>query len=261
MTSRIGIIGGSGLYQLIQPSEQLTVETRFGAPSSPVSLGAIADRPVAFLTRHGSGHTVPPHLINHRANVLALKQVGCDAVLTSSAVGSLRAEYRPGDFALPDQFVDRTLGPPVTLYEGPEVVHVSVVDPYCPVLRESAAGALRGLGESFHPTATTLVFSGPRFSTRAESNWYREMGWDLLSMTQHPETTLIREAEMCCVNLSFVSDADSGTPDGSEPPVTAGMVWRRLEENQPRIRDAITAIVASLPSRRDCGCRQALADV
>lgn len=261
MTPRIGIIGGSGLYELIEGTEELVPETPFGAPSSPVTLGDLEGRPVAFLTRHGRGHTVPPHLINHRANVLALKEVGCDAVITSSAVGSLQPAYAPGDFALPDQFVDRTLGPPVTLYEGPRVVHVSVVDPYCPVLREAAAAALAGLGERFHASATTVVFSGPRFSTRAESEWYRSMGWHLLSMTQHPETTLVREAEMCCVNLSFVSDADAGTPDGSEPPVTAGLVWRRLAENQPRIRRAVAALVAAVPYQRHCRCRQALADV
>lgn len=261
MSSPIGIIGGSGLYDLLDSAESRVVETPFGTPSSPVSLGKIEGREVAFLTRHGKGHSVPPHLINHRANIWALKQLGCEAVVTSSAVGSLRDDYAPTDFVLTDQFIDRTLGPPVTFYEGPKVAHVSVVEPYCPSLRSAAADALTAMNERFHPRATVVVFSGPRFSTRAESDWCRAMGWDTLSMTQHPETTLAREAEMCCVNLSFVSDSDSGTSDGSEPPVTAGMVWRRLQENQPRIRAALAAIVASVPNERDCTCRQALSDI
>jgi len=135
---------------------------------------------------------------------------------------------------------------------------VSMVEPYCPVLRGAATKSLGELGERFHPRGTAVVFSGPRFSTRAESEWFQAMGWDVLSMTQHPEVTLIREAEMCCVNLSFVTDADAGTSDGSEPPVTAAAVWRRLKENQPRIKAALAAIVASIPAERDCDCRSAL---
>jgi 5'-methylthioadenosine phosphorylase len=260
VTARIGIIGGSGLYELLDTPDTRDVETPWGPPSSPVSVGAIAGRPVAFLTRHGIGHTIPPHRIDHRANVAALKEAGCDAVITSSAVGSLRDDYRTGDLVLCDQFIDRTTTPPVTFFDGPEVVHISVVDPYCPALRTEATGALEALGERFHPTGTAVVFSGPRFSTRAESQWFQAMGWDVLSMTQHPEATLIREAEMCCVNLSFVSDADAGSADGSEPPVTAGMVWRRLAENQSRIRAALAAIVAAIPVDRDCTCRSARAD-
>ena len=257
MTAPVGIIGGSGLYELLDDAEERATTTPFGEPSSPLTLGAIAGRPVAFLTRHGRGHTIPPHRISHRANVAALKEAGCEAVITSSAVGSLRDDYRTGDFVLCDQFVDRTTTPPVTFFEGPEVVHVSVLEPYCPTLRRDAAAALQGLDERFHPTGTAVVFSGPRFSTRAESRWFQAMGWDVLSMTQHPEATLVREAQMCCVNLSFVTDADAGTSDGSEPPVTAEMVWRRLAENQPRIRAALAAVIAAASVERDCGCRTA----
>lgn len=254
---RIGIIGGSGLYELLEEAETERIDTPYGEPSSAVTIGRIGGREVAFLTRHGAEHSIPPHLINHRANVSALKQLGCDAVVTSSAVGSLRDDYRTGDFVLCDQFVDRTTTPPVTFFEGPEVVHVSVVDPYCPPLRDAAEDALTDAGERFHSTGTAVVFSGPRFSTRAESEWFQRMGWHVLSMTQHPETTLIREAEMCCVNLSFVSDADAGTADGSEAPVTASVVWQRLSDNQDRIRSALAAIVASIPRERSCDCRRA----
>lgn len=259
-TAAVGIIGGSGLYELLDDPESHEVTTRFGEPSSPITTGAIAGLRVAFLTRHGREHAIPPHRINHRANVAALKDLGCDAVITSSAVGSLLDAYRTGDFVLCDQFVDRTTTPPVTFFEGPRVVHVSMVDPYCPALRDAAAGALERLDERFHRTGTAVVFSGPRFSTRAESIWFQTMGWQVLSMTQHPEATLIREAEMCCVNLSFISDADAGTSDGSEPPVTASKVWKRLAENQPRIRSALWAIVASLPEKRGCECRATLSE-
>lgn len=253
----IGIIGGSGLYELLEDPETKDIRTSFGEPSSPVTLGEIGGRRVAFLTRHGKGHSVPPHRIDHRANVAALKDVGCDTVITSSAVGSLRDDYRTGDFVLCDQFVDRTTTPPVTFFDGPRVVHVSMVEPYCSDLRRAAGVALKGIDERFHSAGTAVVFSGPRFSTRAESEWFQRMGWHVLSMTQHPETTLIREAEMCCVNLSFVSDADAGTADGTEPPVTASMVFQRLAENQPRIRAALEAIVANLPEERSCACRTA----
>ncbi|HZI37082.1 MAG TPA: MTAP family purine nucleoside phosphorylase [Acidimicrobiia bacterium] len=251
-------MGGSGLYSLIEDATVREITTRYGAPSSPVTTGTIGGRRVVFITRHGVDHSIPPHRIDHRANVAALKEAGCDAVITSSAVGSLRDEIRTGDFVLCDQFVDRTTTPPVTFFDGPRVEHVSMVEPYCPVLRREAAKALAGLGERFHPAGTAVVFSGPRFSTRAESHWFQKMGWDVLSMTQHPEVTLIREAEMCCVNLSFVTDADAGTSDGAEPPVTAAAVWRRLEENQPRIKAALAAIVASVPEHRSCACRSAL---
>lgn len=253
----IGVIGGSGLYELLENPETRNAGTRFGEPSSPVTLGEIGGHRVAFLTRHGKEHSVPPHRIDHRANVAALKDLGCDTVITSSAVGSLRDDYRTGDFVLCDQFVDRTTTPTVTFFEGPRVVHVSMVEPYCPDLRRAAGVALEGIGERFHPDGTAVVFSGPRFSTRAESEWFQRMGWHVLSMTQHPETTPIREAEMCCVNLSFVSDADAGTSDGSESPVTASMVFQRLTENQPRIRAALAAIVANLPEERSCTCRTA----
>ncbi len=254
----IGIIGGSGLYSLLGEATTETVDTPYGAPSSRLTRGRIGGRPVVFLTRHGEHHEIAPHAINYRANLWALKSSGCDAVITSSAVGSLRPGYAPGDFVLTDQFIDRTTRRIGTFFDGPRVVHVSVADPYCPALRTGAEHALHGLGERFHATGCAIVFEGPRFSTRAESAWYRQMGGDVLSMTQHPETTLARELEMCCVNLSFVSDADDGGEHGE--PVTAGQVWRRLADNQDRIRRALAALVASVDPQRACSCRSALAD-
>src|SRR5699024_10984188 len=193
----IGVIGGSGLYELLEDTRHEFVETIYGTPSSPVSLGQIGGRDVAFLTRHGTEHAVPPHLINYRANLAALDRLGVRTLITSSAVGSLRSDYRPGDFVLTDQFVDRTTGRVDTFVTGPQVSHTSLSEPYCPHMRHVAQQVLDYQGEQFHPTGTAVVIQGPRFSTRAESQWYQAMGWDVLSMTQHPETALARELGMC----------------------------------------------------------------
>src|SRR5690625_1805420 len=162
----IGIIGGSGLYELLDDPRHETVETPYGTPSAPVSLGTIGGVEVAFITRHGTDHAVPPHLINYRANLKALAQLGVQTLITSSVVGSLRADYAPGHFVLTDQYVDRTTGRVDTFFEGPEVVHVSLAEPYCPNLRQVAQDSLSALNETFHPTGTSVVIQGPRFSTR-----------------------------------------------------------------------------------------------
>lgn len=257
----IGIIGGSGLYELLDDPRHEKVETPYGAPSSPISVGTINGIEVAFLTRHGKGHAVPPHLINYRANLKALAQLGVQTLITSSVVGSLRADYAPGHFVLTDQYVDRTTGRVDTFFEGPEVVHVSLAEPYCPNLRQVAQDSLSDLNETFHPTGTSVVIQGPRFSTRAESQWYQKMGWDVLSMTQHPETALARELEMCVANISFVSDLDAGVPGVQDEPVTAGMVWRTVAEGQPRIKAALGEIVSRVPDLSHCACRSALSDI
>lgn len=259
--SPIGIIGGSGLYELLDDPRHETIETPYGSPSSPVSLGTIDGVEVAFLTRHGKGHAVPPHLINYRANLRALAELGVRTLITSSVVGSLRADYAPGHFVLTDQYVDRTSGRVDTFFEGPEVVHISLAEPYCPRLRQIANDSLTALGETFHPTGTSVVIQGPRFSTRAESQWFQKMGWDVLSMTQHPETALARELEMCVANISFVSDLDAGVPGVQDDPVTAGLVWRTVADAQPRIKAALGNIVGRVPDLSDCACREALSDI
>lgn len=254
----IGVIGGSGLYELLDSPRHESIPTPYGESSSTVSLGTIAGKDVAFLTRHGRGHSVPPHLINYRANLWTLEELGAHSVITSSAVGSLRADYAPGSFIVMDQFVDRTWGRPDTFFEGPKVTHVSVADPYCPVLRGDLIDTLTARSEQFHPTGTAVVIQGPRFSTRAESRWFQQMGWDVLSMTQHPETTLARELGMCCANLSFVSDLDAGIEGIQDEPVTEDLVWRRMAEGQERIRGALHALIERISddvARRPCSCR------
>ncbi|NMR19252.1 S-methyl-5'-thioadenosine phosphorylase [Cellulomonas fimi] len=260
MSTIVGVIGGSGLYELLDGAVEHAVTTPYGAPSSTLSTGQIGGRDVAFITRHGRAHELAPHTINYRANLWALHDMGARTVITSSAVGSLKPDVQPGEFVLCDQFIDRTSGRIDTFYEGPKVVHVSVADPYCPELRARATEVMKRLGERYHPTGTAVVIQGPRFSTRAESRWFQQMGWDVLSMTQHPETALARELAMCCLNVSFVSDHDAGVTDDAEP-VRAGDVWRRMAENQGRIRAALAALIVAAPDIPTCRCRDALSDV
>ncbi|MFP7696343.1 MTAP family purine nucleoside phosphorylase [Trueperella sp. LYQ143] len=257
----IGIIGGSGLYELLDEPEHRVVHTEYGTPSSEISLGRIGGKEVAFMTRHGKSHAVPPHMINYRANIAALKELGVTTLITSSVVGSLRADYQPGDFVITDQFYDRTWGRESTFFTGPQVVHVSLADPYCPRMHDAGVAALESLNETFHDGGTSVVIQGPRFSTRAESRVFQQLGFSVLSMTQHPETTLAREAGMCVFNLSFVSDLDAGIEGLQDEPVTAGMVWRRVAEAQPRIKAALAAIVDAVVVDPSCPCHEALADI
>lgn len=257
----IGIIGGSGLYELLSEPKELKVDTAYGAPSSTVSIGLIGGKEIAFMTRHGREHAVPPHLINYRANIAAMRNLGVNTLITSSVVGSLRADYKPGDFVITDQFYDRTWGRESTFYTGPKVVHVSMADPYCSRLHDSSVKALDDLGETYHDGGVSVVIQGPRFSTRAESQVFQKLGFSVLSMTQHPETTLAREAGMCVFNLSFVSDLDAGIEGIQDNPVTAGMVWRTVANGQPRIKAALTNIVKYLTVDPECQCHDALSDI
>lgn len=257
----IGIIGGSGLYELFSDAEKRYVETRYGTPSSPISIGDVNGKEVAFMTRHGGGHSVPPHLINYRANVMAMHEIGVDTLIISSTVGSLRADYKPGDFVLPDQLYDRTSGRPGTFYEGPKVVHISMADPFCGQLRKTALEVFDDLGQPVHDGGTSVVIQGPRFSTRAESKTFQKLGFSVLSMTNMPETTLARELGMCVLNLSFVSDLDAGVPGIQDEPVTAGMVWRRVQDAQPRLREILFGIVGKAMPNDDCECRSVLKDI
>jgi 5'-methylthioadenosine phosphorylase len=246
----VGIIGGSGLYDLIEPgsAERMAVHTPYGSPSSDVMLGTFAGRRVSFLTRHGSGHTVPPHKINYRANVWALASLGVTAIVTSSAVGSVSPSLAPGSFVLPDQLIDRTSGREDTFFDGTEVQHLPLADPYCPALRAVAAESLAALGETFTPAGTTVVIQGPRFSTRAESRWFRAAGADIVNMTQYPEVALAAELNVGLVNLSFVTDTDAGSEAGLvDSAVNAQVVFERMAAAQPRILAAIAAIVGAIP--------------
>lgn len=268
VTATIGVIGGSGLYELFEPgtADEVDVATPYGATSSPITIGTMAGRRVAFLTRHGRAHSVAPHRINHRANTWALRSLGVRALVSSSAVGGLHPDYAPGTFVVTDQLVDRTWGRPDTFFED-EVQHLSFADPFDPVLRAAAVDAIAALDVPFRPTGTCVVIQGPRFSSRAESVWMREAGGHTINMTMTPEVPLAAELGIGTVNLSFVTDADAGlaptaeqpgstattggtaTPDsaGAEAPVTHQLVMERLARANEVIVRAIGRIVAAVP--------------
>jgi 5'-methylthioadenosine phosphorylase len=249
----IGVIGGSGLYGLLDDGSGTTVKvkTPYGTPSSEITLGTFAGRSVAFLPRHGKGHTVAPHQINYRANVWALASLGVKAIITSSAVGGLNQDLLPGTFVLPDQILDRTTGRADTYYDGSSVQHVALADPYCPELRRFAAASLSVAGEDFVGRGTTVVIQGPRFSTKAEARWFRSAGADIVNMTQYPEVALAAELNVGLVNLSFVTDSDSGESSSADragaDDVNAQLVFDRMAAAQPRLLAMIGAIVAGIP--------------
>jgi len=253
--AEIGVIGGSGLYRFLDDAHALSVATPYGEPSGEVTVAPVEGRTVAFLPRHGPRHTLPPHRINYRANIWALHTLGVRRVLAPCAVGSLRAEHGPGAVVVCDQFVDRTRGRADTYFDGPEVAHLSAADPYCEELRPLAVRAAREAGMQARDGGTVVVVNGPRFSTRAESRWFARAGWDLVNMTQYPEAALARELGMCYVNLSLVTDYDSGLEhDGSVPAVTQQEVFAVFDQNMPRLREALRRLVALVPAEPSCGC-------
>jgi 5'-methylthioadenosine phosphorylase len=197
--------------------------------------------------------------VNYRANVWAMHHLGVQRIIGPSAVGSLKPALHPGDLVIADQFFDRTSGRADTYYSGPEVVHVSAADPYCPELRELAAQVASTQALRFQPSGTVVVVQGPRFSTRAESHWFSRMGWDIVGMTQYPEVILARELEMCYLNLSLITDYDVGVEGAPEVgPVQAGEVMRVLAENINRVRDLLTALIPRIPTEPGCNCRRSL---
>ncbi|KDN87944.1 S-methyl-5'-thioadenosine phosphorylase [Kitasatospora cheerisanensis] len=263
-TAELGVIGGSGLYALLDEVTEVHVDTPYGPPSDSLFIGEVAGRRVAFLPRHGRGHRLPPHRINYRANLWALHSLGVRQVLGPCAVGGLRAEYGPGTLLVPDQFVDRTSGRVQTYYDGvtlpdgsvPEVVHVSMADPYCPDGRNAALGAARSLAWEPVDGGTLVVIEGPRFSTRAESRWFTANGWSVVGMTGHPEAVLARELGLCYTSLALVTDLDAGVETGEG--VTHAEVLEVFARNVDRLRTVLFKALESLPATRDCLCSHVL---
>ena len=236
---------------------EVQVDTPWGSPSAPVTVGSVQGKTVAFIPRHGSKHQFPPHQVNYRANLWAMKEVGVERILGPCAAGSLQPQVRPGEFVICDQLVDRTSGRPSTFYDGPETTHVSFADPYCPTMRRVALEQAAALDIPTHESGTVVVIQGPRFSTRAESRSYSLQGWEVINMTQHPEASLARELEMCYANISLITDSDVGVEGGIEA-VSHEEVIRVFQENNDRLRDLLFAIVPNLPKERDCPCATAL---
>ena len=258
--AEIGIFGGSGFYSLLDGARELKIETPYGEPADAVTVGELAGRAVAFLPRHGRTHRLPPHRINYRANVWAMKSLGVQWLIGPCAAGSLQAAVRPGDFVVCDQFVDRTWGRHDTFYDGPVTTHISAADPYCPTLRRLAVEAARAVGIPVRDRGTVVVIQGPRFSTRSESRWFKDQGWEVINMTNYPECILARELELCYVNISLITDYDVGVEgDPSVDPVSHGAVLRVFQENNERLRHLLVALIERVPAARGCSCAGALA--
>ena len=260
----IGVIGGSGLYSLLDDITEVTVDTPYGEPSDALLVGEYSGRTIAFLPRHGRAHSVPPHRINYRANLWALRSVGVRQVLAPCAVGGLQARLGPGTLVVPDQFVDRTYGREQTFYDGqvrpdgqaPAVVHMSMADPYCPTGRAVAVAAARAEGWEPEENGTLVVIQGPRFSTRAESRWYSSQNWSVIGMTGYPEAPLARELGLCYTSMALVTDLDAGVEVGEG--VTHEDVLRVFAENIDRLRPVLFGAVKALPTQRTCLCSRAL---
>ncbi len=256
--AEIGVIGGSGLYDpaILEEVKEVKIYTPYGEPSDFITLGTLRGRRVAFLPRHGRRHRIPPHAINYRANIWALKELGVQRVVSVSAVGSLREDYKPGDFVCPDQFIDMTKRRQYSFFDGPVVAHVSMADPFCPELREVCIRVAKRLGIAMHERGTYICIEGPRFSTRAESRLWRQFGADIIGMTLVPEVNLAREAGMCFVNIAMVTDYDVW----AEKPVTAHEVARVMAENIEKVKKLLYELIPEIPRERRCGCDKYLAE-
>lgn len=260
--ARLGVIGGSGLYAMpgLTTVEQVAVSTPFGAPSDAITLGELEGVAMAFLPRHGRGHRFSPTEVPARANIHALKSLGVERIISVSAVGSLREDYEPLDLVLPDQLVDRTKARPASFFEGGIVAHIGFAEPFCADLSAGLADALAALGDiRFHRGGTYVCIEGPQFSTKAESNIYRQWGCDIIGMTAIPEAKLAREAEMCYATIACVTDYDVWRE--SEEAVTVEMVVANLTHNLTSAQRVIREVARTLPVDRSaatCGCAMAL---
>ncbi len=257
-TAEIGVFGGSGFYSLLDDVREVKVDTPYGPPSDSLFLADLAGRKVAFLPRHGRRHTIPPHRINYRANVWAMRSLGVKAAISPCAAGSLAQHVKPGDFVVCDQFVDRTSGRGDTFFDGPIVTHLSSADTYDPVLRRLAIETIRDHGIEVHERGTVVVIQGPRFSSKAESKWFIDAGWEVINMTQYPEAWLCRELGIAVVNISLITDYDAGVIEGTEA-VNATDVLEVFQANAERIQKVVLDLIGRFPADLDAlGARDAL---
>jgi 5'-methylthioadenosine phosphorylase len=256
-TAEIAVIGGSGFYRFLEDASETTPATPYGEPSGPITLGRVGDRAVAFLPRHGPHHQIPPHRINSRANLWALRELGVQRVIGPCASGSLQPGIGPGDLVILDQLIDRTWDRGDTYLHGPEVDHVSFADPYCPELRSALIEAASNSWPSgrVHPAGTVVVVQGPRFSTRAESRFYSRAAVDVINMTQYPEAYLARELGLCYCGVALVTDRDIGIEgDPDSRPVTLQDALVVLAANVDHTRALLAAVIPAIPADRGCPC-------
>lgn len=249
----IGIFGGSGFYSFLDDVKEYTIETPYGKTSDKIAVGKIAGKNVAFMPRHGKDHSITPQDVNYRANVWAMKQIGCKHIISPCAAGSLQAEIKPGDIVFCDQFVDWTFGTrKSTFFEGPIVTHVSAAETYCPTLRKLAIQSAEKLNLPHHKTGTVVVINGPRFSTKAESKFFTAQGWGVINMTQFPESYLVKEMDMCPLNISLITDYDAGLVSDTDP-VSHGAVIEVFKSNIENLKKLLVQIVTDF-EEYDCPC-------
>ena len=254
--AEIGIFGGTGIYDsgLLKDSKEISIDTPYGKTSDSITVGEFNGKKVAFMPRHGKKHTIPPHLINFRANIWAFKELGVKRIIAPSAVGSLKEEFEPGNLALPSQFIDFTKSRKGTFSEDGKVIHISVADPFCPELQKVILNVTKIQGIKIHQDCTYVCIEGPRFSTKAESRFFRTTGADIIGMTLVPECQLAREAQICYVSLSTVTDYDVW----AEKPVTAKEVMETLAKNVEMTKKLLTFVIDQIPEVKSCSCEKAL---
>ncbi len=255
-SATVGVIGGSGFYELLEGAREVAIVTPFGEPSDVYFVGEIEGVPVVFLPRHARGHRILPSEINYRANIWGLKKLGVKTILSASAVGSLREDLRPLDVVIPDQLFDRTKARPSTFFGEGVVVHMGFADPFCPYLSKLLAECGRAAGATVHQGGTYVCIEGPQFSTRAESRTYRQLGFDVIGMTNLQEAKLAREAEICYATMALVTDYDVWY-EGEED-VTLAQVLSNVARNVQMAQAIVRRAVAALDPARDCGCRHAV---
>lgn len=256
--AEIGVFGGSGFYELLENVEEVWVETPYGAPSDKIALAKVGEKRVAFLPRHGRDHRLPPHMINYRANLWAMKSLGVTRLIGPCAAGSLQPHVKPGEFVVTDQFVNRTFRRKDTFFDGPLTYHVGGAEPYCPELRRIAIAAAKAEGITVHERGTVVVIEGPRFSTKAESREYASHGWEVINMTQYPEGILARELGICYVNIALITDFDAGLEGHPEvEPVTHEAVLKVFAENNHKLKGLLFRMIEAIPEAppADCRCR------
>ena len=256
MKAEIAIIGGTGIYntEIISNKQTLDFETPYGKTADTLTIGEFSSKKIAFLPRHGKKHSVPPHKINFRANIWALKEIGVKRIIAPCAVGSLRENMEPGHIAIPDQFIDRTKDRESTFYDKGTVAHISTADPFCPELRDLAISTGKKLDYDIHKNATQVCIEGPRFSTRAESNMFRNWGADTINMTIFPECVLARESQICYVAIATITDYDVW----AETAVSHHEVLKTLEKNVEKTSNIIQNIIPQINDNRNCLCANAL---
>ena len=256
--AEIGIFGGTGIYDsgVLQNSKEITIDTPYGKTSDSITIGEFNKKKIAFMPRHGKKHTIPPHMINYRANIWAFKELGVKRIVAPSAVGSLKENFQPGNFALPTQFLDFTKSRETSFSENGRVIHISVAEPFCPELQKAIINSAENQDVILHENCTYVCIEGPRFSTKAESKFFKSTGADIIGMTLVPECQLAKEAQICYVSISTVTDYDVW----AEKPVTAKEVLETLSKNVEKTKELLKVLIDKIPETKSCNCEKALSE-